>query len=115
MLDLIVKNGETVELFCTKNKAPYTFNSILVKKNGILTVNSWDPDDEQGGYLYITCKGNITLRTGAAIDLTGKGYTGGSDGRSGESIHGITAFAIPSDLNSWNITNRSPVSKWYQG
>ena len=92
VIDLIINNGETVELFCTKNKIPYTFNSILIKKNGTLTVNSWDPDNKQGGYLYITCTGDITLRTGARIDLTGKGYTGGTKGSSGESINGMNKY-----------------------
>ena len=106
VIDLIINNGETVELFCTKNRIPYTFNSILIKKNGILTVNNWNPESKQGGYLYITCKGNITLRTGARIDLTGKGYTGGINGCTGESKNGliINIFSIY-PIMIMNMTN----------
>eukprot|EP01083_Nonionella_stella_P129267 392150_1 len=90
---LIIHKNETRELLCTKYHAPYIFKSITIRRNGTLTVNKWDPSTKVGGSLYITCKGDITLKKGACIELSGKGYSGGSNGKGGESIAGLSTHS----------------------
>eukprot|EP01084_Bolivina_argentea_P281068 480841_1 len=71
--DLIVK--KRIKLFCST--AYYLFNSILIKQNGKLTINEWNPVIKQGGTLHIICTGNIILEPNSSIDLNGVGYHGG--------------------------------------
>eukprot|EP01084_Bolivina_argentea_P173655 300809_1 len=59
---------------------PVVFNSILIRENGILSVDKWNIENNLGGILNIVCMGNILLETNAKIELNGKGYAGGRGG-----------------------------------
>ncbi|MDD5495534.1 MAG: cysteine peptidase family C39 domain-containing protein, partial [Candidatus Omnitrophica bacterium] len=66
---LTVKKGETVVL----EARTYNFESIYVEEGAILTVEPWN--ETTGGQLIIRCQKDAVID--GAIDLAGKGYTGG--------------------------------------
>eukprot|EP01084_Bolivina_argentea_P013799 25865_1 len=85
---LIIEENETYVLEQNMNQnMPSIFTSILIQKNGTLSVNGWNVN-KLGGILNILCKGNIILEENAKIELNGKGYTGGDYEYSGHSWKG---------------------------
>ena len=84
--DLIVANGQRVEL---KSNHQYEFNTVILRENSKLTVNSWNSKTKTGGMLFIKCLNKFVLEKNSKITLSYKGYKGGSSGFQGESYNGI--------------------------
>eukprot|EP01084_Bolivina_argentea_P249049 416756_1 len=69
--DLVVGENQTCRLGRLDEKSIYEFSSILIKKNGTLTVS------HPKQILNIKCFGDIVLEMDAKINLDGMGYKGG--------------------------------------
>ena len=90
-------------------------NYTDVTVNGVLTCDSWN--GETGGIVFFRSNGTVTINSGGKIDVSGKGYRGGSQntpanqiGRRGEGILGNwNSQSISANLNGGGGGDRT----WY--
>lgn len=57
--------------------ASYNFNSVTVKKGGVLTVDGYDSIRQIGGIMSIRVKTVFLVEEGGQVNVTGAGYIGG--------------------------------------
>lgn len=54
---------------------------------GTITIDGWD--GLRGGVLWVRATGTVSIAAGASINLSSKGYRGGTNGSGGEGLSGI--------------------------
>ena len=92
--DLVISKFEKITLKSTKLNRIYEYNSITINYGGVLTVNNWNPTNNEGGSLHLVCYGDILLKGmgnqiyNSMINLNGKGYKGGIPEYNGETYIG---------------------------
>ena len=57
--------------------ASYNFNSVTVKKGGVLTVDHYDSIRQIGGIMNVKVKTLFLIEDGGAVNVSGGGYLGG--------------------------------------
>jgi hypothetical protein len=57
--------------------ASYNFNSVTVKRGGVLTVDGYDSIRQIGGIMSIKVKTVFLVEEGGEVNVTGAGYSGG--------------------------------------
>lgn len=87
------KHGVSTKIVTNKitlrSDTPHTYDNLVIKKGGIITVDEWNPSLRTGGVLWIVCQ-SLKLESGAIITVSGKGYKGATkDGFQGESYTGV--------------------------
>mmetsp|Transcript_33483 Transcript_33483/g.53627 ORF Transcript_33483/g.53627 Transcript_33483/m.53627 type:complete len:348 (-) Transcript_33483:47-1090(-) len=83
--ELIVEEGMTHTLY---SDIYWEYTYILLKKNSVLTVESWNQRKRKGGRLLLKIDRNLTMQEGARINVNQKGYKGGYFHEQGESFNG---------------------------
>eukprot|EP01084_Bolivina_argentea_P020316 37790_1 len=64
----------------------YDIEQLILNENAILTVNGWNSEEREGGFLNIGVQTNIIMKKGSKISVSGLGYKGGQyKGFQGES------------------------------
>ena len=82
---LIVESGTTVTLY---SDVYHEFEHILIRSNGVLTVEGWNRKNNKGGKLLIKTDNDITIEAKGQINVNCKGYQGGYFCEQGESYTG---------------------------
>jgi hypothetical protein len=80
------------------------FKSVIVKQGGVLTVEPWN--GIKGGLLVLNVSESVKIESGGSIDVTGKGYRGGSSAP--QSLNSISSQGESiSGTGSQNTQNNS--------
>ena len=72
---LVVPRGQEKEL---SGATIYTFSYVKIEKDATLTIAPWQVDHQDDGVLRIHCLGDCIIEENGKVDVSGKGYLGGS-------------------------------------
>ena len=75
------------------------YASLILNANCSITAPTWN--GSTGGIVAVDVRGDVTLNTGASIDVSGKGFRGGALSNSPTSVNGAgsTAYAYGTNAN----------------
>jgi hypothetical protein len=79
--DLVVSGTVVLSPFLTARDqaaVPLKYESITVKKGGVLTVRAWEGLEKKGGVLALDISGWLLVEEGGCIDVSGRGFRGGA-------------------------------------
>ena len=104
-----VPNGTSIVVACALQKS-YTatgkvqvvrvprYTTLTLNANTSITAPAWN--GTTGGVVAVDVRGNITLNTGATLDVSGKGFRGGAlTNRANNDVNGAVGYAYPTVEN----------------
>jgi hypothetical protein len=69
----------------------HEYQSIIVRRGGVLTVAAWNAETRAGGVLRVRVARHLVIEEGGAIDVSGKGCPGGAGVADAPSFQGTCA------------------------
>ena len=87
------------------------YASLILNANCSITAPTWN--GSTGGIVAVDVRGDVTLNTGASIDVSGKGFRGGALSNSPTSVNGAgsTAYAYGTNANGAEKGEVLPVTR----
>ena len=104
-----VPSGTSIVVACALQKS-YTatgkvqvvrmprYTTLTLNTNTSITAPAWD--GTTGGVVAVDVRGDVTLNTGATIDVSGKGFRGGAVGNSATLVDGLNSTAYVYSTNA---------------
>lgn len=104
-----VPSGTSIVVACALQKS-YTaagkvqvvrmprYTTLTLNTNTSITAPTWD--GTTGGVVAVDVRGDVTLNTGATIDVSGKGFRGGAAGNSATLVDGLNSTAYVYNTNA---------------